>query len=50
MEKFMEMNSSKSRDLYPFDTTATDTNLVQNVFKAVKDIILQKILSKVGFT
>ena len=49
MYKFMEQNSSKTRDIYPFFTTATDTDLVKNVFKAVQDIILQNILDKVGF-
>jgi len=49
MYKFMDKNSSKTRDIYPFFTTATDTDLVENVFKSIKDIILQNILGKVGF-
>jgi hypothetical protein len=49
MYKFIELNTSKKRDIYPFFTTATDTDLVKNVFGSVQDIILQNILGKVGF-
>ena len=34
-------------DIKHFDTTATDTNLVQNVLNTVQNIILEMILKQV---
>ena len=38
--KFLMKNKSPDRDIYSFETTATDTNLVRNIFGAVTEIIL----------
>ena len=43
------MNKNTGRDIYSFETTATDTRLVKNVFGAISEIIINKILSKAGF-
>ena len=43
------MNKNPNRDIYSFETTATDTQLVKNIFGAINEIILNKILSSQGF-
>lgn len=43
------MNKNTERDIYSFETTATDTRLVKNIFGAISEIIINKILSKAGF-
>jgi len=48
--KFVELNQNKKREVYWYYTTATDTDLVNNVFNSVKDIILNKVLAQQGFT
>jgi len=47
--KYLRMNKNSSRDIYSFETTATDTNLVKIIFGSISEIILNKILSKAGF-
>jgi len=47
--KYLRMNKNLSRDIYSFETTATDTNLVKIIFGSISEIILNKILSKAGF-
>jgi len=45
-------NKNKNKDstrVYPFHTTATDTELVKNVFVAVTDIIMNINLTQAGF-
>jgi hypothetical protein len=37
------------RDIYDFETTATDTDLVKKVFGVIQDIILNRLLSSQGF-
>jgi len=37
------------REIYHFETTATDTDLVRNVFGAIQDIILSRMLRSQGF-
>jgi len=46
--KFLAKNSTKSRGIYPYSTTATDTTLVERVMRAVQDIIIKNILEEVG--
>ena len=48
-EKYMRKNRRKERDVYSFETTATDTTLVKNIFRAITEIILNKILIDAGF-
>ena len=43
------MNKNPARDIYSFETTATDTHLVKIIFGSISEIILNKILSKQGF-
>ena len=45
----MSKNKYKTRDIYSFETTATDTELVRNVFSAIQEIILNKLLESQGF-
>ena len=47
--KYLRLNKNTNRDVYSFETTATDTSLVRNIFGAISEIILNKILSKAGF-
>jgi len=47
--KFLRKNRFPDRDIYSFETTATDTNLVKNIFGAISEIILNKMLSNAGF-
>jgi len=39
---------AKIRELYPFETTATDTDLVKNVFNTINQVILEKLIDAVG--
>jgi len=48
-KKFLRKNRFPDRDIYSFETTATDTNLVKNIFRAISEIILNKMLSNAGF-
>jgi len=43
-DKFLAHNHNNDRLIRSFETTATDTDLVQNVLKSVQNIILQNIL------
>ena len=36
------------REIYPYNTCATDTEAMKFIISAVKDIILQRMLSTVG--
>jgi len=47
-DKFLELNETKSKMIYSHLTCATDTKNIQIVFNAVRDIILNKTLSKIG--
>ena len=47
--KYLRMNKNTGRDIYSFETTATDTSLVKNIFRAISEIILNKIMSNAGF-
>lgn len=47
--KYLEADNNPKRDVYTFFTTATDTDLVKNVFNSVTDIILNKIINNHGF-
>eukprot|EP00092_Neocalanus_flemingeri_P037524 GFUD01040858.1.p1 GENE.GFUD01040858.1~~GFUD01040858.1.p1 ORF type:complete len:365 (-),score=98.47 GFUD01040858.1:158-1252(-) len=47
--RFLSKNKFPDRDIYNFETTATDTNLVKNIFAAISEIILNKMLSDAGF-
>jgi len=46
--KFLGHDLSRDRGKYTFETTATDTNLVKNVFGTVQNIILKQILEDTG--
>lgn len=46
---YLSKNKFEDRDLYHFDTTATDTSLVKNVFGSIQEIILNKLLASQGF-
>ena len=50
--KFLAHNvprpDAKIRELYPFETTATDTDLVKNVFNTINQVILEKLIDAVG--
>ena len=48
-KKFLRKNKFPDRDIYSFETTATDTDLVKNIFGAISEIILNKMLSNAGF-
>eukprot|EP00003_Mantamonas_plastica_P031333 TRINITY_DN810_c0_g2_i1.p1 TRINITY_DN810_c0_g2~~TRINITY_DN810_c0_g2_i1.p1 ORF type:complete len:352 (-),score=119.38 TRINITY_DN810_c0_g2_i1:143-1198(-) len=48
-EKFIELNRSDHKEVYPHETCATDTKNIEYVFKAVKDIILKNNLRQSGF-
>jgi len=47
--RFLNQNKNERREIYPYETTATDTNLVKNLFNTIKEIILAKILQQTGF-
>lgn len=48
-DRFVELNKSEAKQIYPHLTCATDTNNIKFVFSAVKDIILQNNLRLSGF-
>jgi len=47
-DKFLAQNENPKKHIYTHATCATDTDNVQVVFNAVKDIVLQKILDESG--
>jgi len=47
--QFVGMKLKRKRKIYPHITCATDTNNVKRVFESVKDFMVSKILSDVGF-
>jgi len=47
-DKFLAQNENPKKHIYTHTTCATDTDNVQVVFNAVKDIVLQKILDESG--
>jgi GTPase SAR1 family protein len=47
-DKFLAQNENPKKHIYTHTTCATDTDNVQVVFNAVKDIVLQKILEESG--
>jgi GTPase SAR1 family protein len=47
-KQFVRRNKNPDRMIYPHSTTATDTNNITVVFKAVKGIILHNALSRSG--
>jgi GTPase SAR1 family protein len=47
-DRFLELNRSPYKDVYPYAVTATDTANIQRVFSAVKDIILRINLRRAG--
>lgn len=46
--RFMELNENKGKTIYAHFTCATDTNNILVVFNAVRDIILNKTLQRIG--
>jgi len=48
-DKYLRKNRNKNRQIYHFETTATDTSLVKNIFNAITEIILNKMLIDAGF-
>jgi len=48
-QRFLSQNKNHDREIFPFDTTATDTTLIKNIVSSIKDIIMQKILKQTGF-
>jgi len=48
-KKFIELNKSEMKQIYPHLTCATNTDNIRFVFNAVKDIILQSNLRLSGF-
>lgn len=46
-EKFLAQNE-RSKAVYTHITTATDTQNINVVFNAVKDVVLQKVFKKSG--
>jgi guanine nucleotide-binding protein G(i) subunit alpha len=47
--QFLARDKSKERDIYCYFTTATDKDNIQNVLKAVKDVVLRRYLEGGGF-
>jgi len=47
-DKFLELNNNKTKQVYAHFTCATDTNNIMVVFNAVRDIILNHTLDKIG--
>ena len=45
----LSKTNRKKRPIYPHTTTATDTQLIDKVFRSVAEIILEDVLNKVGF-
>jgi len=48
--RFLSQNKNEKRDVFSYPTTATDTDLVKNLFETVKEIIMNKILAQTGFS
>jgi hypothetical protein len=49
-ERFLEQNKNPRKHIYAHVTCATDTDNVNVVFNAVKDIILQIIINDSGLS
>jgi len=47
--QYLKRNKQPNRDVYDFATTATDTDLVKNIFGVIQDIILSRMLQSQGF-
>jgi len=47
--QYLKRNKEPNRDVYDFATTATDTDLVKNIFGVIQDIILSRMLESQGF-
>lgn len=47
-ERFLELNQNTNKTIYAHMTCATDTTNIIIVFNAVRDIILNKTLVKIG--
>ena len=47
--QYLKKNKHPNRDIYDFATTATDTDLVKNIFGVIQDIILSRMLESQGF-
>ncbi|KAJ6234865.1 guanine nucleotide-binding protein g(o) subunit alpha [Anaeramoeba flamelloides] len=48
-DKFLKLNKNKKKIIYPFFTTATDSDNMKYVFAAIKDTLLQNNISNIGF-
>lgn len=48
-QRFLCQDNNPDREIFPFNTTATDTTLITNVISSIRDIIMQKILKQTGF-
>ncbi|GIQ90394.1 guanine nucleotide binding protein (G-protein), alpha subunit, partial [Kipferlia bialata] len=48
-DRFLELNRSETREVYPHFTNATDSKNIARVFESVKDIILKHNLRRAGF-
>jgi len=46
-DQFLMQNENNKKQIYPQLTCATDTDNIDHVFRAVKDIILHKILDNI---
>jgi len=46
-EQFTGQNLNRERSIYPYTTTATDTNLIKNVMGAVQTIIFKRIIGEI---
>ena len=49
LNKFLQLNRQKDKDIYHHVTCATDTKNIEVVFNACKDIILKANLEASGF-
>jgi len=49
-DKFLSQNENPKKHIYTHVTCATDTENVNVVFNAVKDIVLQKMLEETGMS
>lgn len=47
--KFIDRINNKKKAVYPFITCATNTENFKNVFNAVKDVIISRQLSNLGY-
>merc|ERR1711874_788879 len=48
--KFLSHNKNRSREIYTFETTATNTELVKNILVSVQGIVIMQILDHAGLT